>query len=139
MKIFMWWGDESGGVVEPHALSLGAPPGDTCYIARLITDDGGSGFEKTISEASKVLESIKKMREGLAECCYWSRETFCADISRHHVKISSQYLEDYFDIMTLDEFEGVLFAWYDMLMAGPQRFSARIETDIHPKQERPSP
>lgn len=137
MKIFLWWGKESGANSEPYTSDIGAPPGDTCYIASLLTDDGGFGYKKTIRESEQVLEAIKEIRAGCKENFSWSRENFLSEISRDNVKISSQYMEEYYDTMKLDEFEYVLLTWRQMLVAGPEAYSSKIEIEIHPFLNRP--
>jgi hypothetical protein len=138
MRMKFWWSDQFHGVLEPHARCQGVGSEDDCYIASLLTDDGGLGYEITITESEAVLAAMKEIRAGLMESYSWSRETFCAEICRDSVKISSQYCEEYFDIMAFEEFEETLKAWRELLMAGAGGSPPEQTFTIHPTLHRPA-
>jgi hypothetical protein len=132
-----WWSDQIHEVWAPYATCEGVGSGGDCYVTSLLTDDGGMGYETTITESEAVIAAMKEIRAGLIESYSWSRESFCADICRDSVKISSQYCEDYFDIMKFEEFEKTLNAWRELLMAGPEGALKEQIFTIHPTLCRP--
>ena len=136
MKIYLWWDDEIYGNFEPYASSLNTVPEDECYIASLLTDDGGLGYQATIRESAEVLDALAKISDGRIQSYFWSRETFVADISAQEVKISSQFCDDFFDVMTFDEFSEVLKVWYDMLVTDKASTSSKLILEINPVMRR---
>lgn len=89
-------------------------------LACILMDDGGQHYLQTIPWLNECLEKIAMIKNTEIEFSDWSRETWGAELSRNEVKIYSLHDENYYQLLSLDQFEKALLTWRDFLQSNPQ-------------------
>lgn len=123
------WEENSFKWIEPFCRS-DAEEQTVCILSCLLVDDGGMGYEHSISWLTTGLEMVRHVKEKQADYLDWSRETWGAELRSDSVKVYSLYVESFYEVLRLDQFEEILAAWRDFLAAGPSRGASPVVLEL---------
>ncbi|WP_165677739.1 hypothetical protein [Metapseudomonas otitidis] len=117
MKLkFSWLSD--GAVREPGCETDVSGPQGLDLLGFLLTDGGGQPYEATIAWLKEGLSKVRAVKQGELESHNWDREGWGVEISRENSRIYSLHDDDFFCLLTTDEFEAALSSWIAFLLEG---------------------
>ena len=87
-------------------------------LAFLLSDDGGMGYKLSIEDIDDGLRGVNLIKEGALKKFDWARHSWGAVLEIKEVKVYSLYDEDYFIIMSFNDFEKILKEWRKFILDG---------------------
>jgi len=117
MKIDFFW-DGEGCSREPNCRSDILSNDGVDFLACLFTDHGGQKYQDSIPWLNEGLFRVEAIKFGAVDSSDWSRDSWGVELKDGAAKIYSLYDEDYFSVITIDEFERALIGWKEFLLAG---------------------
>jgi hypothetical protein len=117
MRIEFFW-DETGCSREPNCRSDILSHDGVDFLACLFTDHGGHNYQDSIPWLNEGLLRVKAIKCGVVDTLSWSRDGWGVELKAGAAKVYSLYDEDYFIVITVDEFEIALIGWKEFLLTG---------------------
>jgi len=119
MKNYFSWETAMGNMTPSYHTDVVNKDGIS-LLACILMDDGGVPYLETLPWLTEGIDKIASIKNKEIDFYDWSRETWGAELTLGEVKIYSLHDEDYFQLLSLDEFEKALVAWKDFIQSTPE-------------------
>ena len=119
MKNYFSWGNAMGNMIPSYHTDVVNKDGIS-LLACILMDDGGLPYLETLPWLNEGIDKIASIKKKEIDFYDWSRETWGAELTLGEVKIYSLHDEDYFQLLSLDEFEKALVAWKNFIQSTPE-------------------
>lgn len=115
MRICFFWDEEDGAFV-PNCQSDITSESGVDFLACLFTDHGGQSYESSMPWLDEGLSRILSVKHGVVKNIDWSRDSWGVELNQRYAKIYSLYDEEYFSVISLEEFEKALTGWRKFIL-----------------------